>query len=268
MTARRTLFLFALFFIIPLTVFAAVESRDKNKSKDKTSVKDQQGVSSSLGLNIPQWGISVDAIFDPRLTDIIPGYHIVNLVLTNRRGEAIMLDALRDKWTIVDHLGKRRTAFNHVEQFDKKLWSQLPDRLKQMLDYPQALSPGKSITIDVFLPKDVSLVNFKEVIWKSQHFDKEFNMLTRYEDQLSVPNDKEFETPRDSVNVSVDENATTPPPLQESGPTLTYPYDTYDTTTPTSAEEQTTPQIGEVIEPNNTLPTFDPNLDDQVIVVK
>lgn len=167
--------------------FAADSSKITRRSRNKIGKNDK--ITSEAGLNIPDWGLSVDAFYDPRLTDLIPGYHIVNIVVTNRRNAPIQLDPLRDKWVIVDKEGRKHTAKNHVEQFNSKLWARLPEVLKTKLDYPQAVNPGHFTTIDVFVPKNTELLNFKEVSWKSHFLAKEFNIFTNYEGELNVTTD-------------------------------------------------------------------------------
>lgn len=190
-------FILIVFLGFVLTAQAKVAEHGKSRGfKNKT--KKENIIRSEIGLNIPQWGIAIDAVFDPRLDDIIPDYHIVNLVLTNRRGEAIVFDVMRDKWVITDNAGKKHIAHNHVRHFNKKLWSELPEKLKNMIDYPNKVNPGKSITIDVFLPKSVDLFNFREVLWKSAFLNKEFNIFTSYENSLSIQEKggKEFDLPK------------------------------------------------------------------------
>jgi len=195
---KKTLISFLILLFIAPYANSAVSNRYKGKYKKgfKNKDKKERVIKSEVGLNIPEWGLAIDAIFDPRLSELIPGYHIVNLVITNKRGEPIMFDTRNDRWTIVDHVGKRHTAHNHVKQFNRKLWPNLPKKLQAMLEYPHKVSPGRSITIDVFIPKSVDLINFKEVVWKSAHFGKEFNLFTNYEDNLKLPASKEFDTPK------------------------------------------------------------------------
>lgn len=214
----RTIIL-VFFLCFALTTEAKVSERNKSRTfKDRAKKEDV--IRSEIGLNIPQWGIAIDAIFDPRLDDIIPGYHIVNLVLTNRRGEAVIFDVIHDKWVFADNAGKKHTAYNHVKHFNKKLWNELPEKLKNMLDYPSKVNPGKSITIDVFLSKSVDLFNFKEVVWKSAFLGKEFNIFTSYEDSLSIHDtrDKEFELPK--VPFKYKNPDSTPPPQTKFDPAL------------------------------------------------
>lgn len=188
-----------LLLVISLPALSAVDKRYSRSFKDKDS-DDNDRIRSEIGLNIPEWGIAIDATFNPQLTNIIPGYHIVTIVLTNRRSEPVMLDARKDKWIIVDNLGKKHRAFNHVKQFNRDIWSKMPRKLKLLLDYPHVVNPGKSTTIDVFLPKSVDLFNFREIVWESAHFNKEFNMFTAYEKSLSIPtNPREFDTPKKTI---------------------------------------------------------------------
>lgn len=221
-----------LVFFLCFAVTAEAKVGNYNKSRSTNSkVKKEDIIRSEIGLNIPQWGLAIDAIFDPRLDDIVPGYHIVNLVLTNRRGEAILFDVTRDRWIVTDNTGKKHTAQNHVKYFDKKMWDEFPEKLKGMLDYPSKVNPGKSITIDVFLPKSVDLFNFKEVVWKSASLGKEFNIFTSYEDSLSI-NDKggnEFELPKVGTKYE-DTDATTIQTPDETELPETLPQPEFDPT--------------------------------------
>ena len=72
-----------------------------------------------------------------------------------------------------------------------------------MIDYPHQVGVGKSVSIDVFVPVSVDLFHFKEVAWKSYHFNKEFSVFTNFEDSLSLPNKKELVIPskKDSTNL-------------------------------------------------------------------
>lgn len=196
--------IFVLVLITSLSTEAAISKRytkkQRTNSKSDSSI-DARVVKSSAGLNIKEWSIAIDAIYNPQLDRILPDHHIVNIVLTNRREEPIILHPGQDRWVIIDSLGKRHTADNHIKQFDKKLWQRLPKRLQTLLAYPHVVNPGKATTIDVFLPKSVDLTNFREVVWKSSHFDKEFNIFTDYEKTLSIKdNPKEFNIPQKTTS--------------------------------------------------------------------
>jgi len=194
-----TLITFFIALCILCESYAAVPQNRSFKSKfDKSQTSTQQ----SIGLIIKDWAIAIDAIYNPNISKIIPGYHIVNIVLTNQRPNPIQLYSDKDKWIIVDNLGKKHTAYNHVTQFNKELWAKLPKKLQELINYPQVVNPGRSTTIDVFIPDSVDLFNFREVIWKSAHFKKEFNLFTDYESNLSIEqNPNEFKTPRSSSDI-------------------------------------------------------------------
>ena len=106
-----------------------------------------------------------------------------------------------DKWIITDQKGRKHTASNHVANFDKKLWEQLPQKLQKLLDYPPSVSAGKSVKIDIFISKSVPLHNFKELAWHSKFFDRTFNVYTSYEDKIVTPNEKEFDTKNDTTSL-------------------------------------------------------------------
>lgn len=153
-------------------------------------------IKSEAGLNIPEWGVAIDSFYDERLDNLIAGYKILNIVVTNRGNGDIYLDVNQDHWKIIDSFGKKYTATNHIKQIDSKLWDKLPSDFKKKIDYPQIVRPGKSTTVDVFFPKSVTLTNFKEIIWKSKHFDKEFNIFSNYEKNLEISaDDKSFSNP-------------------------------------------------------------------------
>lgn len=183
------------FLLVSLSSFAKEAGKEFSTNKGKKAKKESI-VTSEAGLNIPEWGIAIDAIYDARLTNLVPGYQILNIVLTNRSAGTINLDVRGDKWAITDRAGHKYSAYNHVKNFDEKLWATLPPELQQKLDYPNAVRSNKSITIDVFFPKMVDLNNFHEITWKSAHFNKEFNVFTNYENDLSIGENKEFDIPK------------------------------------------------------------------------
>lgn len=149
-------------------------------AKEKKSEK----ITSEAGLNIPSWGIAIDAIYDSRLDNLVPGYKIINIIVTNKSANIIYFDPKKDKWHVSDNLGKTKIAINHLRFEDEKLWANLPPGLKSQLEYPQAVRIGHSVKIDLFFPASYDLAGFREISWKSDHFKKEFNILTSMEKPL------------------------------------------------------------------------------------
>lgn len=223
----------------------------RSKSASKKYARKSAAVTSEAGLNIPQWGLAIDAFFDPRLTDLIPGYHVVNIVLTNRRDGPILLNPVLDKWTIVDNAGKNHTARNHGKQLKGGAWDDLPAALRKKLGYPTSVKPGHFVTIDVFVPAHVDLVNFREVSWKSHSLGKEFSIFTDYEDSLSIGDlNEQHELPRPSTIQTYSEGDYLKTREEILNPTRPGKWDEQEK----AAEERS----------SNT--TFDPSFDDAIII--
>lgn len=178
----------AKYLVLPLclAVFVCSFSAQARNTKHSKRQSKSKKVRSEAGLNIPKWGVAIDAVYDSRLDSLIPGYKILNVVLTNRGAQTIYLDPQKDKWRIRDNVGKERTAINHLRLADEKLWAALPDGLKKKIDYPQAVRTGHSTQLDLFFPSSTELFNFREISWKSAFFKKEFNVFTTMENKVNL----------------------------------------------------------------------------------
>lgn len=183
--------------------FANAVYSGKNKSFKRA--KKTQVVRSEAGLNIPQWGIALDASYDPRLDDLIPDYKILHIAVTNRRSSNIVFNPSKDKWIVMDNTGKKHIVKNHVKAISSKLWRKLPKGLRKKLAYPNYVKPGNMVVIDVFLPKSVDLFQFKQIFWKSHHFSKEFSIYTAYEDTLKLT-DADLDSKNIPINKASDDN--------------------------------------------------------------
>lgn len=141
---------------------------------------------SEAGLKIPEVGLAIDAHYEPQLDNLIPGYRILNIVLSNSSGQTLYLDPQKDEWIIVDLSGKKHKAINHLMFKDKETWQNLPLGLQKKLEYPQAVRSGNVTKIDVFFPIDVEINNFKEFFWESPAYDKKFNLIMVREKNLDI----------------------------------------------------------------------------------
>lgn len=175
-------------------------------SKSQKKSKSPQSIQSEAGLKIPEYGIAIDAYYLPALDQLIPGYRILNVLVQNNRPEPIDLDVAKDKWQIVDHMGQKHKAFNHIKFFEKNLWEKMSDKAKSKLNYPNLVPSGKMVAIDVFFPNSVELNNFQEIRWDSAFFDKEFNVFTAYERQLKIEYDttKVLDMPKSDSEIQND----------------------------------------------------------------
>lgn len=195
---------FFLFFV--MSAVLAKSSEDKSRPRSAGASKKSAPIASEAGFKIPEWGIAIDASYDPRLDDLIPGYKILHVVLSNHRDNTIVLNPVKDRWVITDGGGKKHEAHNHVKFFDKKLWQKMRTELKAKLDYPTLVKAGKLTTIDLFFSKSVDLFQFREVAWTSSFFAKKFDVLTSYEKNISVsPDDKQQALPNPATTLTADE---------------------------------------------------------------
>jgi len=144
----------------------------------------QKVIESELGLNIPKLGIAIDAIYDKQLDDLLPGYKILNVVLTNRSVANIELDPKKDKWQIIDSLGRTHRAITHLAIVDKKLWGVLPVGLKNELEYPHIVRIGHTTKIDLIFPADVEIDFFRQMTFVSSTLKKTFVLKNSAEKNL------------------------------------------------------------------------------------
>lgn len=244
-------FLIVTLCLVPVMSPAASgkDGRDK-KFKSRHEIKKSE-TTIEAGLKLPQWSIAIDASYDARLDDLIPGYRIVHVVLSNSREDAILLDPAKDRWMITDNAGRHHTAINHVKKIDRKLWEEMKPDLKKKLDYPTSVKPHHLTTIDLFFSKSVDLFQFREISWHSSHFNKTFDIYTAYEKELSVdPDDKQqplYEPSHFKNYDPQDYNKTRPEILKSDQPR---PVDDMDIQTETEKPK----------------PDFDPSFDDAIII--
>lgn len=144
------------------------------KGKDADTSKNTQQ------LNIQKEGILIDAKYDPRLDNLVPGYKILTVGLTNNGYDILRLNPLSDKWEIVDASGKTRKAITSLRIKDPGRFGQLPSRMQQLLEYPVGISVGFSETIDLFFPGNVSLDSFRSIAFYSGERKQTFDVMAEF----------------------------------------------------------------------------------------
>lgn len=193
---KKILFIGILLFSTTIQAGAKTDTDRAQAATGKSKVPKK--IQSEAGLNIPAWGVAVDAVYDNRLDGLVPGYKIVNVVLTNRSPNTINLDPGKDKWRVKDNIGKEHTAINHLKMESEALWNRLPQGLRDKLEYPSTVRSGYSSKIDLFFPASVDLANFKEIAWMSFHFKKQFDIHTNFDKSDSLANSEPI--PNDSIS--------------------------------------------------------------------
>lgn len=157
------------------TIFSSLaESAVPSKEARSSGAKKTKQVESEAGLNIPAWSVAIDALYDPQLDDLIPGYKILNVVVTNRGTNVIYFDTAKDRWQVTEAAGSGRKAINHLRFVDENLWNSLPVGLKNELEYPQMVRGGHTAKIDLLFRSSAELSHFRNLVWSSRHFKKEF----------------------------------------------------------------------------------------------
>ncbi|MBI4126249.1 MAG: hypothetical protein HY465_02025, partial [Deltaproteobacteria bacterium] len=102
------------------------------------------------GAMIEGCGFVLDASVDPRLSDLIPGYHVINVVLVNNSFNILFLSPERDRW-FVKAGGKRWHAINDLRKVDGEAWSQVPERARGLMTYPLVIPIGGRMVVDLFV---------------------------------------------------------------------------------------------------------------------
>lgn len=146
----------------------------------------KQKIESEAGLNIPDWGIAVDGLYDKRLDNLVAGYKILNVVVTNRSGKTISFDPRKDQWLVRDSIGKSHKAITHLKIGNRRVWEALPEALKKKLEYPQLVHNGNMAKIDLFFPLNADLENFRSLEWRSAFFKKEFVIVTTGDKEVEL----------------------------------------------------------------------------------
>jgi len=159
------------------------------KSKDAESSKNTQRV------NVAKEGVLIDAKYDSRLDNLVPGYKILTVGLTNNGVDIMRLNPLSDKWEVVDAFGKTRKAITSLRIKEPGLYGRLPPKMQQLLEYPTGISVGYSETIDLFFPNNVSLDSFRSIAFYSAERKTTFDITADLENTRQVPIDPQVDAP-------------------------------------------------------------------------
>ncbi len=180
---KRNRSLFILFFLILFT--SACWSRGPSKPKNPTS---------QARVNLPNWGVTIDANYDAQLDGLVPGYKIVTIALTNHSVDVIKLDAIQDQWVIEDAWGKKQRGIAALRIKDPKTWTELPPRVRDLIEYPAGVQMGYTQTFDLFFPEHIELENFRTISFYSANLKQNFDAISSASLEKAVPASKEETT--------------------------------------------------------------------------
>ncbi len=132
-------------------------------------------------------GLTLDANYDPRLDNLIPGYKILTVAVTNQGTDVLRLNPLKDRWELTDAYGKTRKAITSLRIKDPGLFTRLPSKVQTLIDYPVGISVGYSETIDLFFHQDVDLRSFRSVSFYNADRKQTYDALNNLESPSHVP---------------------------------------------------------------------------------
>ncbi len=125
-------------------------------------------------------GLMIDANDDSRLDNLIEGYKLMPVMIKNLSLRPIPMDVDKDRWVIVNEKGKKYQVVNSLRIQNPKIWRRLPDRMRTMIDYPEAIPINYSVTFDLLLPKEAQLTYFKEIRYYNATLRQRFEIEKEY----------------------------------------------------------------------------------------
>lgn len=136
-------------FVFTLSFLLASPASARRKSKVMTV---------DAGVPLERYGFAVDASYDPRLDNLVPGYRVINVAVVNNSFNIIRLDSTKDEW-YVKMRGERKKieALINLRDSDLEAWDKVPEAAKPLLSYPLAIPIGARLVIDIFVPEKTDL---------------------------------------------------------------------------------------------------------------
>lgn len=151
------------------------------------SGKEGKKAGTSQRVAVHKHGIILDAKYDPRLDNLIPGYKIITVAVTNNGYDILRLNPLKDRWEITDAYGRKQKAMNSIRIKDPSTFSRLPDQVQQLVDYPVGISVGYSETIDLFFPATQELKAFRSISFYSADRKLVFDVMSNLDSPSHQP---------------------------------------------------------------------------------
>ncbi len=126
------------------------------------------------GRTLSFYSLSIDADYDPRLDDVVPHYKLLSILVKNVSLRPIPMDYKNDRWEIIADNGKKYRAVHSLKLKSPKSWRELPERIRNMIGYPEIVPINYSVTFDILFPPKVDLDYIKEIHYYNASWDKEF----------------------------------------------------------------------------------------------
>ena len=126
--------------------------------------KKKQAIRAAGGTNIGGVGLVIDASYDPRFDNFVPGYKVINVAVINQSFNIIHLDPDKDRWKI-KLAGKKKMVpvIHDLRRSAPKTWAELSEKARNIMSYPLFIPVGARQVIDVFVPDSVDAASFTEL---------------------------------------------------------------------------------------------------------
>jgi predicted CoA-binding protein len=132
------------------------------------------------GAAIPKYGLAIDASYDSRFDNFVPGYKVLQVALINNSFNIIPLNPQKDKWIVHTTEGKKKyNAIANLNQKDPRVWNALPERIRSLMAYPLALPIGARQVVDLFVPAEAPLETFRQVDVELKSMNVKLEVMAR-----------------------------------------------------------------------------------------
>jgi len=132
------------------------------------------------GTPIPGLSLIIDASYDPKLDTFAPGYKMLNVAIMNNSFDIIEMDPKKDEWWIkTKDKRKKYRVIGNLRGEDPVAWNLLPDRARNMITYPLLLPIGARQVIDLFVPENVPVEEFQELVVRINSLGTTFEITAR-----------------------------------------------------------------------------------------
>lgn len=161
--------------VLCLTISACMSQSRKSIASDAA----YQDIYVPSGTAAPALGIGFETSYDPQTDNIVPGYKIITVAITNGSLEYLQTDEMVDQWWVVDRGKNRHKAVLNLREKNPDVWAKLPPRLRKFVQYPLMVRIGDSATIDLLFPNTINLNEYREVVFKSSARQKTIHIVPR-----------------------------------------------------------------------------------------
>lgn len=132
------------------------------------------------GTPINEFAMVIDASYDPKLDNFVPGYKMLNVAIMNNSFRIIEMNPQKDQWWIkTKNSDKKFRVIGDLRNDAPSVWSKLPDRARSLISYPLLLPIGARQVIDLFVPDGVPIEDFSEVIIYIDSINATIDVLAR-----------------------------------------------------------------------------------------